>query len=300
MTKPISPILPSESLTKIISVPAEKIISLYKNEYGIDVQSYFKDITKVDVLEGVESKYRFYYPFGLAGNSDFYSELQKNSWYYSSWRFEHAKSVKYIKDGDNVLEIGCGNGFFLEKIKAKYSSVTVEGIELNRTAALEGKKKGISISYDLIEEYKKNNFETKDVICFFQVLEHIEQPMQFLNDVLSVLKKGGILIFAVPNNNPFLYGYDIFHTLNLPPHHSGLWNKDAVRHVANFLKVDVVNLETDVLSIKEKELAVQKALSNKSLLPVRNGNMLRILPLKWSRHYFKEGRNLFCVLKKLK
>jgi hypothetical protein len=70
---------------------------------------------------------------------------------------------------------------------------------------------------------------------------------------LKALKKGGKLIIGVPNSNPFLYKYDKYHTLNLPPHHMGLWNKFSLANLANYFPMSVDNIIVEALQQHEFE-----------------------------------------------
>lgn len=92
-----------------------------------------------------------------------------------------------------LLEIGCGNGFFLtEALRQGYHSVW--GIEPSRDAINQapGKlKKFIRHSVFKPKLFPQNCF---DVICFFQTFDHISDPNQFLTDCYDYLKPGGLIL----------------------------------------------------------------------------------------------------------
>jgi 2-polyprenyl-3-methyl-5-hydroxy-6-metoxy-1,4-benzoquinol methylase len=67
-----------------------------------------------------------------------------------------------------------------------------------------------------------------DAVCLFQVLEHMHDISGFFKHVRAFIKPQGKLIISVPNNNPYLYVNDKLHTLNLPPHHMGLWTGSSL------------------------------------------------------------------------
>ena len=48
-------------------------------------------------------------PPTLRGQSTFYEALQRYPWYYVPWKWEHEIAKSYLKDGDQVLEVGCGS-----------------------------------------------------------------------------------------------------------------------------------------------------------------------------------------------
>jgi SAM-dependent methyltransferase len=83
------------------------------------------------------------------------------------------------------------------------------------------------------------------VVCSFQVLEHIYDVKSFLEASLHVLKPKGKLIIGVPNNEPYFLGYDKYATLNLPPHHMGLWNKSVFEKVAPLFNLKIIDVQYD-------------------------------------------------------
>ena len=79
----------------------------------------------------------------------------------------------------------------------------------------------------------------------FQVLEHIYDVKEFLEHALQVLKKGGKLVIGVPNNEPYFLGYDKYCTLNLPPHHMGLWNIKVFEKFAPIFGLKIISVSYD-------------------------------------------------------
>ena len=69
----------------------------------------------------------------------------------------------------------------------------------------------------------------------------------FIKDSLLALKPNGKLIIGVPNNNPFLFVNDKYHTLNLPPHHAGLWNKKSLKSLEQIFNIELVSLQYEPL-----------------------------------------------------
>src|SRR3989338_11275266 len=92
-----------------------------------------------------------------------------------------------------LLEIGCGNGFFLEA--AQNQGYQVFGIEPGKKSVDKAKpdiKKNIIIDIFKSGQFKKNFF---DVICCFQTFDHVPNPNELLKDCYKILKKGGLMLF---------------------------------------------------------------------------------------------------------
>lgn len=228
----LSPITGKSEAKLIEEIDAQTIIQLYQKELGMDIRRFFVNTPSVQIMQCQETGYRFYAPFSLAGDGEFYADLQqKYKTYYREWKWEYQFAANALNKNMNLLEIGCGRGTFMQHIKDKVASCV--GLELNLKAIEMATAAGLDVRNELIEDHAAANPEKYDVICFFQVLEHINEVKSFLDAALKALKVGGILIIGVPNSDPYLLKYDKFHTLNLPPHHAGLWNKASFQALEN-------------------------------------------------------------------
>ena len=98
----------------------------------------------------------------------------------------------YGKDS-RLLEIGCASGYFLFEVKDYVKSVT--GIELTKEYVKYAKSKGLNVK-DSLNEVPDNSC---DLIFMFHVLEHIDDPINFLKEVKKKLSQNGKLIIEVPN-----------------------------------------------------------------------------------------------------
>ena len=107
--------------------------------------------------------------------------------------------IKRYKTDANLLDIGCGEGFFLfNASKAGYST---KGVELSRDAALYARREfSLEVEATAFEglEFPANCF---DVVTLWQVLEHVPQPLMILKEVHRTLKPGGLLAASTPDIN---------------------------------------------------------------------------------------------------
>ena len=114
----------------------------------------------------------------------------------------------YWRNGIRLLEIGCGPGYFLKAARERGAVVT--GVELDRAQANYARENyGLNVVDKSIADagLPQGSF---DMICLFQVLEHIDAPVEFLSDLRRWLAPGGYLVVEVPNlQNPLVSLYDI-------------------------------------------------------------------------------------------
>ena len=223
-----SPLITGGEVNLIHSINTEYIISLYQSKYEIDTKRFFEGLSKVDIFKCATTGYEFGYPYSVAGDGKFYEELQNFEWYYTADKWEHLESLKYINKGDNVLEVGCAKGAFLERLKTHCAKAV--GLELNESAAENARAKGLDVRNQLIQDFAKANEGQFDVVCSYQVLEHITEVREVINAMIACLKPGGRLIISVPNNETFITLDD----LNMPPHHVGFWNSKAFKALPKY------------------------------------------------------------------
>lgn len=246
MINPASPLTQKNNTVITDSFLSKDIIPLYKDQIGMDVSRFFTGKEEFYLYKDEDTGYRFYYPEGMDGDGKFYEELQKSlgADYYHTWKFENQMAYDVIQPNDKVLDIGCGFGNFLMRAKEKTGNAV--GLELNENAVNECRKKGLSVFKEMIQQHAETHENFYDVVCMFQVLEHIYNVKEFLEASLKVLKTGGKLIIGVPNSEPYFLGYDKYCTLNLPPHHMGLWNIKVFRELSNLFNLKILDTSYDI------------------------------------------------------
>ncbi len=229
----------------VATYDSNQIIKGYMNNFGIDVKSFFKE-NEISLYECEKSGFRFFQPNDIAGDSSFYEALQIFPWYYNSWKWEHEISLDYIKKSAVLLEIGSGTGGFLYNLRTVRPDVMGYGLELNNQAVSECINLSLNVSAEDLKTHKKKFSSHYDVICSYQVLEHISEPIPFFKDQIDCLKIGGRLIIGVPNNDSFiaLAKSDL---LNMPPHHIGLWTEKSLKSLCHLLPIELVDIKFEPL-----------------------------------------------------
>jgi len=112
--------------------------------------------------------------------------------------------------GRRVLDIGCGGGLFLSKMKE--AGADVLGVELSDTRAHYAKTKhGFDIVKRTIEdEYWREFHGTFDVVTLWDVIEHVNYPLATLRAAAEILKPGGILLIDTPCRDAFYHRFGEF------------------------------------------------------------------------------------------
>lgn len=230
MTSNILSPLTGKAAKVIKTISTQAIIKTYIENFNFDATYLLGKYEKILLCICLDTNYKFYHPFDISGDSEFYEFFQKFDWYYMPWKWEHEVTMDFITEGMSVLEIGCAKGDFIKSIIEKVPNVEVEGIELNIEAAKQAVNSGLKVHLNTIQDYSRTNLNRFDVVCSFQVLEHISDPKSFIATALDTLKPGGKFVVCVPNNDSFIK-HDDGGVLNFPPHHMGLWGESSLRNL---------------------------------------------------------------------
>ena len=101
-----------------------------------------------------------------------------------------------IKSLDRVLEIGCGNCDILNELKMH--GLTVHGCDSDEEAGIEYPDLDVK-NADIVSEGLPFEDESFDFVFSKSVIEHMKDPIKFMDEAFRVLKRGGKLITMTPD-----------------------------------------------------------------------------------------------------
>ena len=104
------------------------------------------------------------------------------------------------KAGARVLDIGSAGGAFLEA--AKRYGYQIEGLEPSQYLVEQGQKRGLNLHQGTIDRHplEKGSY---DMVCFWDVIEHVVDPKKALEVARGLLKPGGVLLLNYPDIGTF-------------------------------------------------------------------------------------------------
>ncbi len=214
----------------------EKNYKLKKNEFGfyqITPTPSAEEITKFYADEFYTDEYKNF------NDSSLEVQIKDKAFFEGRWSdiYDNFLEInKDLKKGNSILDIGCGWAqallFFKEKGFDCYGfDPAIEAVEY-------GCKKGLNIKHaglDGMDVFENKKFE---MVTMFNVLEHLANPSQTINQIKEILQPNGILAIDVPNEfNDFQTAGRDVHGLDdwwvAPPNHLNYFSKDSL---VNFLE----------------------------------------------------------------
>jgi 2-polyprenyl-3-methyl-5-hydroxy-6-metoxy-1,4-benzoquinol methylase len=151
----------------------------------------------IDVKKYYSDEYRTEFSHKAAGDATNAQELFDVYKKFQSYRLPHIEP--YLNSAQSLLEIGASAGQFIFHIANKVKEVNAIELDTDCTDFMKNKLK-INADSEFLNNSK---FSTKkyDIICSFQVLEHVESPVSFLTDIKNRMNENAMAFIEVPNLN---------------------------------------------------------------------------------------------------
>lgn len=234
------PLCGSGQSTLLESVRVADLDAEYQRQLGVTVRGEFgPGVERLAMVRCGGCGMEYFHP-GVAGSAAFYAALGRSQQYYSTTRWEFTETLRRIPAEPDLVDIGCGDGFFLSLV----GGTRKRGLELNPDAVRRAREKGLDVREGLLPVLPD---ASADVLTLFQVLEHVERPVEVLADAARVLRPGGRLFVAVPNNDAYI-GQALHDPLNAPPHHPLRWRPAAMRYVPRVAPFELEELLLEPLA----------------------------------------------------
>jgi 2-polyprenyl-3-methyl-5-hydroxy-6-metoxy-1,4-benzoquinol methylase len=156
-------------------------------------------------------------------------ELEADSfWFRNRNKLIMKALAKNFPDATSLLDIGCGTGFVLSGIAAANPKLRLVGSDLHHEALGYAKERLPGVTLLQMDAGNIPYFEEFDVICAFDVLEHIPHDEVALRQIHQALNRGGAVMITVPQ-------------------HPCLWSRsdDDARHLRRYTRRDLCRKLTD-------------------------------------------------------
>lgn len=238
------------------------------------LQDIYEKIYSVDQVEGYEQ----------------YAEIARQIKYESSpLKFLSCVFSTYFsvydflknKSSLKILEVGCGHGYLTYALNN--SGFDATGLDVS-SKAIESAKSNFGdkfICADLTSYVLSSN-EKYDLVIATEVIEHVNEPVQFIENCLNLLKPGGKILITTPSKDFFVQKAIWF--TDLPPVHLFWLSKNSFDAIADKLKLKLeFSSFRNYYPKKENRLVrylryrneyIQKPVLNSKFLPLEGRKMI--------------------------
>jgi 2-polyprenyl-3-methyl-5-hydroxy-6-metoxy-1,4-benzoquinol methylase len=208
-----------------------------------------------DIVRCGHCEFCYSYPY-IAGDDRFYTLAYDRSGY-PTWKWEHQltyDALKKSRTNFTLLEVGAGDGAFVKGIAPeltdKENVLCTEFSDYGRQQITEY---GIKCLSEDVRRIQSESFqESLDVVCMFQVIEHLDDLEVLFERLNNVTHKNSSLFISVPNPKLVEFAELNGGLLDMPPNHIGRWNLQCFEEIGERWgwKVENYEIENSTFSAK--------------------------------------------------
>jgi SAM-dependent methyltransferase len=224
MPVPRCPITREPAARHVQWIDPRLLIALWRVSFGVDLRASFRGIERFGLWESPTGLY-FFDPM-VEGDSRFYTTfydrlIARKLWPKETIRVEFELAARHVRAGDRVLDVGCGYGHFRRLVpEAHYT-----GLDPHLAGA------AADVRNESLGDHLASHAGHYDVVCSFQVIEHVTDPAAFYAEMVRAARPGGLIILGVPRVPSACTRIPNFLS-NAPPHHLTWWTEPALRALA--------------------------------------------------------------------
>lgn len=135
-----------------------------------------------------------------------YPDGIENHWWYMARSRIVANAIRaFAGSGSSVLEVGCGRGVVVQSLRKE--GIDCYGVELAKVSPVKTIEKYIHVGTDAIDLPVAER-QRYDTILLLDVIEHISDPVNFLQDLCKVFPNLSCIVTTVPARPELWSNYD--------------------------------------------------------------------------------------------
>ena len=223
---------------------------------------------------------------------------------------DYIDKIKSKEKEVKILEVGCGSGVFLAKLKQALadksieSSVSLAGIDIDEILVSKSVDNDLNLYHSSIEDFAKKQNEEYDIVLHFELIEHLLEPSTFMKDLHKLLRTDGYVISTTQNVDGLAYAASHYNSIKLlahsiyPPLHLNAFNIAQMTYLAirSGFKIEKIytpgKLDVDIVAIMKDELTDEK-LKLVSALDDQNKGLLQYVV-----SLVNGSTHMVCIIKK--
>ena len=223
---PLCPVTGKPAVRLVQWVVSRLLVDLWRIAFGVDARGSFAGVKRFGLWELPIGLYFFDPP--QEGDHEFYSGLFAGL---KRRRFINAETVRqvflmaamHVPAGARVLDVGCGLGGF----RGCVAEADYTGLDPHMAAHASI----ADVRSETLAQHLVDAAGGYDVVCCFEVVEHVRDPKALFAELVEAAKPGGLVCVSVPRVPSAMTRIPNF-LINAPPHHLTWWTDAALRELA--------------------------------------------------------------------
>lgn len=131
----------------------------------------------------------------------------------------------------NYLDIGCSFGYTVKT--AQNYGWNATGIDLNEKA-INFAKENFGVDVHLADIFQIAKQDYYDFVTMFDVIEHVKDPVKYLEKIYSLLNNGGFFIIGTPDAGHYKASDESWSDY-IPPEHLFYFNPNTLRQICEMV-----------------------------------------------------------------
>ncbi len=118
---------------------------------------------------------------------------------------------RFGRSKQSILEIGCGNGLVTESISNAFAGSKIVGTEFLETGLVNARERLPEVTFEQLDARDLDRPEEFDIVCAFDVLEHIDADLDVIKQIRKALKDAHSRFFiTVPQHMSLWSEADVY------------------------------------------------------------------------------------------
>jgi len=181
-------------------------------------------------------------------NTKYCNSIPKSHWQY--YQYKYMPLLNAISRNSHILELGCGQGYFLEMLK-KNDFLNIRGVDISEEQICAAKERGLDVELIDAFDFLKQKEEAFDAIIAMDFVEHFnkDEIIDIFIAINKALKSGGIFIIQTPNGQGLQSGQVIYGDFT----HLTIFSPESLHnilHLSGFIKVEFIETGPAPIDIK--------------------------------------------------
>jgi SAM-dependent methyltransferase len=248
----------------LFDVSYARIWEALRTEWGVELNGSIRrrhEAAEVTRLIRCSTCGLAYFRPAVAGDAEFYRALGGSMQTYAPDRWEFALVRARLRGVDALLDLGCADGRFLMGAAALVRRAV--GVDHNADAIARLRDAGIDAHVSDFWTFAEGREASFDVVCAFQLLEHLSDVSRLVEPAMRVLRPGGRLYVSVPNAARL--GARQIEALDCPPHHLSRWEPRLLTILAARSGLELTGLVTEPPDLSQVRLEYRNLVGRSSV-----------------------------------